>query len=265
MAWQVGAACGQEEPSFDMSFEVTGATDAYDSGLTYTDHNPALIVSVSPSYDIFYGTLWATNLDYDLPEPRTEIKASIGATPSFGDLSVDFSLERRIKLNDEYDDRWLPYVTATYAWSESFSTSLGAGYYIYDHSPDFVELYGAADLLVIEDVALHGEVSYEPDYDGENHEYFELIGSINVTLPHDFEALAKLAWEGYPDKDGAASYFWYELGLKYNVNDHVQLGLSYIGNDLDNGPDCLSQAYTDCGDRIVGSLTLKGNLSDLPQ
>jgi len=260
-----GQVYAEDAPVFDMGFEVTGATDAYDSGLTYTDHDPAVVIELTPSYGIYYGSLWATNLDYDTPEPRTEIKAAIGATPTFGDLSVDFNLERRVKLDDNYDNRWLPYVTGTYAWSDTFSTSLGAGYYFYDHADDYVELFGAMDWTPMENLALHAETSYDPDYDDDGHDYVELIGSATVTLPHDFEALAQVAWEGYPHNADAASYMWYELGLKYNVNDHIVLGVSYIGNDLDKGADCLTQANTDCSDRVIGSVTLKGNLSDLGQ
>ena len=260
-----------EDPTFDLSIEATGATDGFDSGITYTDHGVATTFSLTPSYGIFYATLYGENLDYGSDIPPATVKLSAGMTPTFGDLSVDFNLQRRYKLQDPASDRWLPYVTGTYVFSDILSTSAGVGYYAFDDkdSSDFVELYGALDLTVGEGILLHGETSYDINSEvndinpaAGNNDYLELIGSITVPLPQRFEALAKVGFENYLGQTDVASYVWYDLGLAYNVSDHVALAVTYHGNDLGSGADCDTQAYTDCDERVVGSFTLKGSLSE---
>src|SRR6185436_20995191 len=129
-----GPAVAADAPVFDVGVEITGSTDYMDSGLTNSDHNPSGGITISPSYGIFYGKIYAATIDYGTPEPKIESKFAIGATPVFGDFSVDLNLERRIKIEDPSEDRWLPYVTGTYTFNDNFNASLGAGYYAYDDS-----------------------------------------------------------------------------------------------------------------------------------
>jgi hypothetical protein len=261
--WLSTGAAFAEDAAFDLGIELTASSDYMDSGLTNSDHDPSLGITLSPSYGIFYGTIYGANIDYGTEEPRLETKFAIGATPEFGKLAVDFNLARRIKFDDPSADRWLPYVTATYTLNDNFNASLGSGYYLYDDkaTADFWELYGAFTVTHDSGASFLGEVSWEPDSDGANNAYYGVYGTATVPFMEKWEAVGKIGYEGYEDKISTAPYIWYEARLSYNFNDHIALGVAYHGNDLSNA-ECATQAYTDCDDSIFAALTLKGNLSD---
>lgn len=256
-------ASAGDAPVFDMGIEITGVTDYMDSGLTNSDHDPSGSITLSPSYGIFYGTIYAANIDYGLPEPKVESKVTIGATPEFGPLAVDFNLARRIKFDDPTADRWLPYVTGTYTFNDNFNTSLGVGYYAYDDSSlaDFWEFYAGSTVTLDSGAYFTSEFYWEPDSDDASNAYHEIIGTVGVPFLEKFEVIGKVGYEGYED-NSYASYVWYEARLNYSFNDHVTVGVAYHGNDL-SSTDCPSQAYTDCDESVFATLTLKGNLSDL--
>jgi hypothetical protein len=251
-------------PVFDIGVEITGSTDYMDTGVTNSDHDPSGGITISPSYGIFYGTIYAATIDYGSPEPKIETKFAVGATPVFGDISVDFNLARRIKFDDPSADRWLPYVTGTYTFNDNFNASLGVGYYAYDDSAteDFWELYIGSTVTLDSGAYLTTEFYWEPDSDGFNNEYIEPIATLGIPFLEKFEAIGKIGYEYYED-DSYVSYLWYEGRFNYSLNDHVKVGVAYHGNDLCSGADCATQAYTDCDDSIFAMLTLSGNLSDL--
>jgi len=253
-----------EAPVFDIGVEITGSTDYMDTGITNSDHDPSGGITISPSYGIFYGTIYAATIDYGAPEPKIETKFAVGATPVFGDISVDFNLARRIKFDDPTADRWLPYVTGTYTFNDNFNASLGVGYYAHDDAAteDFWELYVGSTLTLDSGAYFTTEFYWEPDSDGFNNEYIEPIGTLGIPFLEKFEAIGKVGYEYYED-DAYASYLWYEARLNYKFNDHVKVGVAYHGNDLKSGDECISQAYTDCDDSIFATVTLSGKLSDL--
>ena len=53
-----------DAPVFDIGVEITGSTDYMDTGVTNSDHNPSGGITISPSYGIFYGTIYAATIDY---------------------------------------------------------------------------------------------------------------------------------------------------------------------------------------------------------
>ncbi len=255
------------EDKFDVEMEAIIASDGMEEGLTFTDHDPAYQITLTPKYGIYYATLFARNVDYG-PDDATdgELKMSIGATPEFGDFSLDLNLQRRIKPGetDHASSRWLPYVTGTYTFNDQLEASMGVGYYAYDQkslSRSFWELYYALDVKPVEGLALHAEASYDPRSDLDKLDYLQLIGSATVTLPHNFELVGKVGYEDYIQKQ-LPSFTWYEAQINYNFNEHVTVGIKAHGNNL-NATECPDQAYTDCDKSIFASLTLRGNLSDL--
>jgi hypothetical protein len=253
-----------EVAAFDIGIELSGSTDYMDSGLTNSNHKPSVGLKISPSFGIFYGSFSAATINYGTPQPRLETTFAIGATPEFGALSIDFNLARRIKFDDPTADRWLPYITATYAWNEMFSSSLGAGYYIYDDpgTADFFELYAASTYTHESGVYFTGEAYWEPNSDGAGNAYYAFYGTLGVPFLEKFEAIGKLGYEGYDDKISTPPYIWYEASLGYNVNDHLGLLVGYHGNDL-SAADCPQQAFTDCRNSLFAKVTLKASLSDL--
>jgi opacity protein-like surface antigen len=256
-----------DAPVFDMGIELSGVTDYMDVGLTNSNHKPSFSLTLSPSYDIFYGEFYIANIDYGASQPKFEARWSVGATPEFGNLAVDFNLERKIKYKDPSQTRWVPYVTGTYTFNDNLSASLGAGYYAYDAPSvaDFYEIYAASTYTFDNGAYLTGEVFWEPNADGANNAYHEIIGTLSVPFADKFEAIGKVGYEGYEDST-LASYTWYEAGLNYNFNENLVLGVGYHGSTLSGDPanaDCGSQAYTDCESRVFAKLTLKTNWSDL--
>ena len=255
-----------EAPVFDIGVEITGSTDYMDTGVTNSDHDPSGGITISPSYGIFYGSIYAATIDYgpDYPEPKIETTFTAGATPVFGDISVDFNLARRIKFDDPSYDRWLPYVTGTYTFNDNFNASLGVGYYAYDDAAteDYWELYAGSTVTLDSGTYFTTEFYWEPDSDGFNNEYIEAIGTLGIPLLEKFEAVGMVGYEYYED-EGYASYLWYEARLNYSINDHVKVGVAYHGNDLKSGFECDSQKWSDCDDSIFATLTLSGKLSDL--
>lgn len=253
-----------EAPVFDIGIEITGSTDYMDTGVTNSDHKPSGGITISPSYGIFYGSIYAATIDYGTPEPKIESTFTVGATPVFGDISVDFNVARRIKFDDPSADRWLPYLTGTYTFNDNFNASVGVGYYAYDDSAteDFWELYIGSTLTLDSGAYLTTEFYWEPDSDGLNNEYIEPIATLGIPFLEKFEAIGKVGYEYYED-ESYASYLWYEARLNYAFNDHIKVGVAYHGNDLGSGADCVTQAYTDCDDSVFATVTLSGNLSDL--
>lgn len=262
------------EDKFDIGIETVLASDGMRYGYTYTNHHPAASIYITPSYGIFYGSLYVDRVEYAAGDPRwAEVKGSIGMTPVFGPLSIDLNLQRRGKLGENLtltnSNRWLPYVTATYAFNDRFSTSIGAGYYSNDDATltkSFWELYGAIDATPIDGLKLHAEGSYEPNSNWSNvaidSDYVELVASATVTLPKDFEVYGKIGYENYINQT-LVPYMWYEAGINYNLNDHIAFGLKGVANSMTN-PGCGGgQAWTDCSNAVFASVTLRGKASDL--
>ena len=259
------------ESEFDIAIEAIIATDAQRYGIPYTDDKLNGSIFINPTYDIYYGSFYLEGVDFGPGNPtKAEYKAAIGATPVFGNLAVDFNLQRRGRVDAPTNaaNRWLPYVTGTYTFSDQVSTSLGVGYYAYDNkalAKSFWEIYGAVDLTPVDILTLHGEASYEPNSNYSdvtvNSDYVELIGSATITLPKGFEVYGKVGYEGYI-KQTLPSYTWVEAGVNYSFNDHVIVGVKGHANSL-NSVDCPAQAFTTCDSSVFATLTLRGKASDV--
>jgi opacity protein-like surface antigen len=258
------ALAAEDAAKGDIGVTIEAMSDYMDSGYTNSDHNPSVLVSIDPSIGIFYSKLSARTIDYGDPEPKLETKFAIGATPEFDKLSVDFNLEYRIKWDDPSAERLVPYVTATYAFSDSFSASLAAGYYEYlqKGEVDFWELYATASYTHASGASFLGEFTWEPDSDGAGNAYYGVYGTLTVPFHEKFEAVGKIGLEGYDDEVNTPTYVWWETGLNYALNDHVKLGVAYHGSDLSTAA-CDLQGYTDCDHVVFAKLTLTGNASDL--
>jgi hypothetical protein len=258
---QVAAAVAKP---FDLGIEFTVATDYMDTGLTNSDHKPSYGVTLSPSYDIFYGTIYGATIDYGSSHPWLESKFAVGATPTFGKLSVDFNLARRIKFDDPSADRWLPYVTGTYTFNDKLSASLAAGYYAYDDpdSTDFWEVYAASTVTLPSAAYFTGELYWEPNSDGNGNAYYATYGTVGVPILEKFELISHLGYEIYEDNKSSPSYIWGDAGIKYAINDKFSVFVGYHFNDL-SATDCPAQAYTDCRSTVLAKLTYTTKISDL--
>lgn len=280
-------APAQAAPAFDIAVQAIIANDSMAYGITNTDHGFYGSININPTYDIYYANIFLENLKYtnvtDASLVTSQLKLQVGLTPTFGPLSIDLNVQRRMKLSSV--DRYVtvPFATATYKFNDQLSASLGAGYYIYDTNnfyPNTPEVYGALDVTPVSWLALHGEATYDfvgqysafavgfpgsvPAGTGTNP-YLEAVGSVTVTLPHDISVSGKLGFEGYNGNAVLPDYTWFDVGADYALNSHISLGLHYQGSSLGTGSvACGAQAWNlDCDSRILASLTLKGKASDL--
>jgi hypothetical protein len=253
-----------EAPKGDIGITIEAMSDYMDSGLTNSDHKPSVLVAIAPKAGIFEGRLSTQTIDYGADDPKLETKFALGMTPEFGNLSVNFNVERRIKWDDPSEARWLPYVTATYTFNDSFYASLGGGYYEYDQidQPDYWELYAGAAYTHTSGVSLGGEFYWEPDSDEAGNAYYAVYGTLTVPFQEKFEIEGKIGLEGYEDEINTPSYLWWQAQLSYRFNDHLKFSVAYHGNDLSES-ECPLQAYTDCDHSVFAKLTLTGNASDL--
>lgn len=253
---------GDAGPDFDVTFELIAATDYYDDGLTQSDHTPVLQPKISLSTDLFYASVWASNVDYGEPAPDVELEFIAGVTPSYENWTFDLSLTRY-----EYPDASVysyTYVfgSATYDFGNGLTLSGGYAYYWYDLSADFHELYAAADYTFESGLALHAEASHDFDYDGSGNDYLQVVGGVTVPLPHDLSLSANVGMEHYYTDDATPSYVWFDIGATYALTDWAAVDLRYYGNGLSDG-DCAVFSGTDCDHRVVAALTLTQSLSAL--
>lgn len=272
--WSCAPALAADEPAeaeteegsgFDVTVETTFYSDYMDSGLTESDHHPSLETRITASYDLFYASVEGYTLDYGTDDPWASVTYTVGVTPSFGDLSLDVSLARRIKYDDPSSDRWLPYVTGTYTFDERFQASLGAGYYAHDDvdCTDFAEIYAAATYTHESGAFVTGEAYFEPRTNDDGDDYYGFYGTVGVPVPR-MEALtanAELGYEWYQNDPSIASYTWWDVNLTYAFNDNVSVVVGYQDNDL-SAAGCSSQAYTDCDGAVYAKLMLSTKLSD---
>ena len=80
--------------AFDVALGAAVVSDYMFRGITQTDHDPALQAYVEPSLGMFYGGVWASNVDFVTPDPDVEIDLYAGVRPEFGPVSMDFGYLR---------------------------------------------------------------------------------------------------------------------------------------------------------------------------
>ncbi len=227
-------AAETEAPAFDIAVELSIATDYMDSGFTNSRHKPSGGLTITPSFGIFYGEFSTTTIDYGAPKPWAEASFALGMAPELDAWSFDFNIKRDMKLGDPSAERWVPYATATYTFSDAFSASLGAGYYLYDDpaTADVFELYAASTYTHESGAYFTGEAYWNPDSDGAGNDYYALYGTLGVPIFTSLEAVGKIGFEGYQDEISTPSYLWYEASLSYAINDHFSIAGGYHGNNL---------------------------------
>ncbi|MFO1034656.1 MAG: hypothetical protein U1E15_11455 [Hyphomicrobiales bacterium] len=135
---------------------------------------------------------------------------------------------------DPTGDRWLPYATATYTFSDVFNASLGAGYYFNDDpaTADFAEYYSGFTLGKSDGANLTTEFYYEPDTDGAGNYYYRPLPRAPYPFAEKVRSHRQAGLRGYEDEASTPSYTWGEARLNYNWNDHVTLGAAVHGSAL---------------------------------
>jgi uncharacterized protein (TIGR02001 family) len=183
-------------PDFDATFELTAASDYFDDGLTQSDNQAVIQPKISLSYGSWYGSAWASNVDYGKGETAdAELEFIAGFAPTVDQWSFDLSVTRYQYPGDVDSQYTYVFGSATYDFGTGLSLGAGYAYYWYDTSADYNELYAAADYAFDSGLSLHAETSYDIDYDGAGNDYLGVEGGVVVPLPLGFEASANLGYE----------------------------------------------------------------------
>ena len=193
-----GAAHAQDAgPSF--SFNVGAASDYVFRGVSQTSESPQLFGGVDVSSGIFYGGVWASNVDFG-DSTDAEIDGYVGVKPTMGPVSLDFGLIYYGYVNEPSGANW-SYWEAKAAGSVAVGPgTVGAAVY---YSPDFT---GPAD----DDDAV----------------YYEINGSIPLA-----EKVTASGAVGHQEIDGAGDYNTWNVGVGFALTDRIGLDLRYHDTD----------------------------------
>lgn len=191
-----GAAFAQDEgPS--ISFNVGAATDYVFRGVSQTDENGQIYGGADLTSGIFYAGVWASNVDFG-DSTDAEIDGYVGVTPTAGPVSLDFA----------------------------------AIYYGYVNAPSGSD-YGywefkAAGSVPAGPATVGAALYYSPEFFGKTGEafYYEINGSIPIG--EKFSVSAAL---GHQDIDQAQDYNTWNLGVGFDVNEHIGFDLRYHDTD----------------------------------
>lgn len=250
-------------PDFDATFELTAASDYFSSGLTQSDNQAVLQPTLELYYGSFYGSVWASNVDYGKGETAdAELEFIAGVAPSFGAWTLDLSVTTYQYPGDAESSYTYVFGSATRDFGNGLSLGAGYAYYWYDFGADYNELYASADYEFESGLWLGGEASYDIDYDKAGNDYLGIEGGVEVPLPRGFEASANAGYEYYLTDLSSPSYFWYDAGVTYALTEWASLDVRYYGNTLGKR-DCPVYTSTNCDARIVASLSVSQSLSSL--
>ena len=193
-----GAAHAQDAgPSF--SFNVGAASDYVFRGVSQTSESPQLFGGVDVSSGIFYGGVWASNVDFG-DSTDAEIDGYVGVKPTMGPVSLDFGLIYYGYVHEPSGANW-SYWDAKAAGSVAVGPgTVGAAVY---YSPDFT---GPAD----DDDAV----------------YYEINGSIPLA-----EKVTASGAVGHQEIDGAGDYNTWNIGVGFALTDRIGLDLRYHDTD----------------------------------
>ena len=194
-----GAAFAQDDgPS--LSFNVGAATDYVFRGVSQTDENAQIYGGADLVSGIFYGGVWASNVDFG-DSTDAEIDGYVGVTPSAGPVALDF----------------------------------GAIYYGYVNAPSGAD-YGywefkASGKVPVGPATLGAAAYYSPEFFGGTGEalYYEANGSFPIG-----EKVSVSAALGHQELDGPGDYNTWNVGVGYAINDKIGLDLRYHDTDEHN-------------------------------
>lgn len=211
---------------------VTAVTDYNFRGVSLSANDPALQGSIDWAHDSgFYAGAWASNIDY--------------GDDVDGDVELDLYLGFAGSFNDDlgYD--------------------VGLVYYTYPSSDDikeYPELYAGLTYKWLE-----LKQWYTNDYSGTDDDAYYTEANASFELPADFSLSLHLGYnygEAYDAPPAEAEeiqfkdsqYMDYSIGVGYTLG-HFDLGLSYVGTDLDKGDYLFSdEDVFKSEDRVIFSI-----------
>jgi uncharacterized protein (TIGR02001 family) len=140
---------------FDVAFGVAVTTDYLSSGITQTDHGPAIQGYVEPSYGIAYAGIWASNVKFG-GEADVEVDFYAGIRPEYDIFSFDFGYLHWRYLTDPSNGGYL-YAKVDAAVHDSLTVG---GKVEFTPSDSSTTVEANADLSFHENFGLSGAIAH---------------------------------------------------------------------------------------------------------
>jgi uncharacterized protein (TIGR02001 family) len=225
-----GAAVAQAQ-GYEVSGNVTLATDYRFRGISQLDRSPAIQGGLDVEWENgFYLGTWASNVTF-----------SGGAI----ELDVYGGYAGSINENVDFDIGFL-----YYGYPEDDA----------DPSLDYWEVYGSVTFFDVT-LGLH----YSPDYFAETDNFWYVYGAYSYPLMENFALDLHIGWNLFdsdeafeafigpaPGRSPGDNYVDYKAGFTWTVLD-LDVGLHYIGTDISNA-DCFGGTRL-CDDSVVLSVS----------
>lgn len=140
---------------FDVAFGVAITSDYISSGITQTDHGPAIQGYVEPRYGIFYAGVWASNVKFD-GESDVEVDFYAGIRPEYDIFSFDFGYLHWRYLSDPTNGGHF-YGIVEAAVTDSLTVG---GEVNFSHTDSSIYVEANADLLLHENFGVSGAIGH---------------------------------------------------------------------------------------------------------
>ena len=198
----------------EFSANVALSTDYRFRGITQTSNDPALSGGFDYSYTPygFYAGVWASNLDFNVPDPDP------------ADLEVDF------------------YGGFSGEFSGGIGWDIGGLYYAYPGSDtgtgvadyDYFEVYGSLSYS-FDSFDVDAGLAYSPDYFFESDDSLYVYGDVGFELPQGFSLAGHVGHQSIDNNAqfGTPDYLDWSIGISKDLGPFT-FDLSYIDTDLDN-------------------------------
>ncbi len=222
----------QEFPH-EFSANVTLSTDYRFRGISQTGKDPSLSGGFDYSYAPFgfYAGVWASNLDFGVPDPDP------------AGLEIDFygGIAGETAAGIGWD------IGATYYFYPGSDTGPGVEDY------DFIEFYGALSY----DFGLFDAgvgIAYSPDYFFESGDAVYVSGDIGIPLPAGFALAGHLGYQAIDDNAqfGTPDYLDWSISVSKEIGIFT-FDLSYVDTDL-NRAQCFGGGNV-CGSTVLFSIS----------
>jgi len=159
-----GVAAAQE---LKLAPNIAFTNDYVFRGVSQTQGDPAIQGGLDLSYGVAYAGVWASNVDFGVPDPKMEIDIYAGVKPTIGDTSLDFGV---LYYGYRKDKNGAPgansYTELKAAASHTFGpATLGAAVYWSPEWPgkggDAVYVEGNAALPITKRITVSGAVGHQ--------------------------------------------------------------------------------------------------------
>jgi uncharacterized protein (TIGR02001 family) len=207
-----GVALADDAPA--VTFNVGVASDYVFRGFSQTDEGVQLYGGADVTSGIFYGGVWASNVDFG-DDTSAEVDGYFGVKPTAGPVSLDFGAIYYGYINAPSGSDYGYWEVKAAGSVPAGPVTLGASAY---YSPEFFGGIGSA-------------LYYEVNASASPADKWTVSGAVGHQTFNDFSALDYTTWN---------------IGIGYAFTDKISGDLRYHDTDL----NCSSL----CDERVVVSL-----------